>query len=149
MTLLQGETLDWKSKEEEHYDIHGKEVSELSGVTIKALHHYHKIGLLQPAEISEAGYRLYSAAELERLRHILFYREMDFPLEQIKVLMKETPERRQMLLQQEKLLMDRADRLNAILKTLRISITSTEEASPWSLRNCSKVLRAKKNGRQL
>lgn len=104
-----------------------KEVSELSGVTIKTLHHYHKIGLLQPAEISEAGYRLYGAAELERLQHILFYREMDFPLEQIKVLMKETPERRQMLLQQEMLLMDRADRLNAILKTLRISITSTEE----------------------
>ncbi|MEC0260042.1 MerR family transcriptional regulator [Paenibacillus lautus] len=104
-----------------------KEVSELSGVTIKALHHYHKLGLLLPAEISEAGYRLYGSDELERLQHILFYREMDFPLEQIKVLMEETPERRKMLLQQEKLLMDRADRLKAILKTLRTSLTSTEE----------------------
>ncbi|WP_127589786.1 MerR family transcriptional regulator [Paenibacillus lautus] len=104
-----------------------KEVSELSGVTIKALHHYHKIGLLLPAEISEAGYRLYGTAELERLQHILFYREMDFPLEEIKVLMEETLERRGMLLQQEKLLMDRADRLKAILKTLRTSLTRTEE----------------------
>lgn len=52
-----------------------KEVSELSGVTIKTLHHYHKIGLLAPCEISEAGYRLYGTKELERLQQILFYRK--------------------------------------------------------------------------
>lgn len=104
-----------------------KEVSELSGVTIKTLHHYHKIGLLLPAEISEAGYRLYGPNELKRLQHILFYRELDFPLEQIKMLMEETPERSKMLLKQEKLLMDRVDRLGTILQTLRKSLTNTEE----------------------
>ncbi|KOR87915.1 MerR family transcriptional regulator [Paenibacillus solani] len=104
-----------------------KEVSELSGVTIKTLHHYHKIGLLLPAEISEAGYRLYGSNELKRLQHILFYRELDFQLEQIKMLMEETPERSKMLLKQEKLLMDRVDRLGTILQTLRQSLTSTEE----------------------
>lgn len=104
-----------------------KEVSELSGVTIKTLHHYHKIGLLLPAEISEAGYRLYGSNELKRLQHILFYRELDFPLEQIKILMEGTPERSKMLLKQEKLLVDRADRLGTILQTLRKSLISTEE----------------------
>ncbi|KOP64738.1 MerR family transcriptional regulator [Bacillus sp. FJAT-18019] len=104
-----------------------KEVSELSGVTIKTLHHYHKVGLLLPAEISEAGYRLYGSNELKRLQHILFYRELDFSLEQIKMLMEETPERSKMLLKQEKLLMERADRLGTILQTLRQSLTSTEE----------------------
>ena len=48
-----------------------KEMAELSGVTIKTLHYYHKIGLLIPHEISEAGYRLYSQAEVERLQQIL------------------------------------------------------------------------------
>ncbi|WP_420830634.1 MerR family transcriptional regulator [Cohnella algarum] len=61
-----------------------KEVSSLSGVTIKALHYYHKIGLLPPREISDAGYRLCGAEELKRLQHILFYRELDFSLEKEK-----------------------------------------------------------------
>lgn len=99
-----------------------KEVSEMSGVTIKTLHHYHKIGLLQPAEISDAGYRLYGAAELERLQQIRFYREMDFPLEQIKELMEETPDRLSILTEQEKLLLSRWNRLELILQTLRQSI---------------------------
>lgn len=99
-----------------------KEVSELSGVTIKTLHHYHKIGLLQPAEISDAGYRLYGAAELELLQQIRFYREMDFPLEQIKELMEETPDRLSILTEQEKLLLARWNRLERVLQTLRQSI---------------------------
>lgn len=61
-----------------------KEMAELSHITVKTLHHYHKIGLLLPAKITEAGYRLYSMEELERLQAILFYRELDFPLLKIK-----------------------------------------------------------------
>lgn len=56
-----------------------KEVSELSNVTVKTLHHYHKIGLLLPCKASGAGYRLYGTNELERLQEILFFREMDTP----------------------------------------------------------------------
>lgn len=59
------------------------EVARLAGVTVKALHHYHKIGLLKPCKVTEAGYRLYGTKELERLQQILFYRELDFSLEQI------------------------------------------------------------------
>ena len=60
------------------------EVSRLAGVSIRTLHHYHSIGLLPPAGVSEAGYRLYDDHALKRLQQILLFREMDFPLAQIK-----------------------------------------------------------------
>ena len=59
------------------------EVSALTGVSVRALHHYHSIGLLKPAAFSEAGYRLYDTASLERLQMILLYRELQFPLKDI------------------------------------------------------------------
>ena len=59
------------------------EVSKLSGVSVRTLHYYDEIGLLRPAQITEAGYRLYGEAELERLQHILLFRELQFPLKEI------------------------------------------------------------------
>ena len=55
-------------------------LSRLSGVSIRALHHYDQIGLLQPSEVAASGYRYYDDAAIERLWQILFYRELDFPL---------------------------------------------------------------------
>jgi DNA-binding transcriptional MerR regulator len=59
------------------------EVARSSGVSVRTLHHYDAIGLLVPAGRSAAGYRLYSEADLGRLRHVLFYRELGFGLDQI------------------------------------------------------------------
>jgi len=59
-------------------------LAELSGVTVKALHHYHRIGLVVPSGTSAAGYRLYSRRDLERLQQVLFYKELDFGLSEIK-----------------------------------------------------------------
>ena len=61
-----------------------KEVSNLTGVSIRTLHHYDKIGLLNPAKVTEAGYRLYDDASLCRLHAILLLRELQFPLKDIK-----------------------------------------------------------------
>lgn len=58
-------------------------LSKLSGVSIRALHHYDQIGLLQPSEVAQSGYRYYDDAAVERLWQILFYRELDFPLGEI------------------------------------------------------------------
>jgi len=58
-------------------------VAELSGVTIRTLHHYDEIGLLSAGGRSAAGYRLYEDSDIERLQRILFYRELGFPLEEI------------------------------------------------------------------
>ena len=64
-----------------------KEVSELTGVSVRALHHYDEIGLLKPTQITEAGYRLYDDAALERLHTILLVRELAFPLKEIREIM--------------------------------------------------------------
>ena len=63
------------------------EVAKLSGVTVRTLHYYDEIELLKPSETTEAGYRMYSREDLERLQQILFFRELDFPLNEIKEIM--------------------------------------------------------------
>ena len=60
------------------------EVSRLTGVSIRTLQYYDKIGLLRPAEYTEAGYRLYDDAALETLQQILLFRELEFPLKEIR-----------------------------------------------------------------
>ncbi|HSF75423.1 MAG TPA: MerR family transcriptional regulator [Microcoleus sp.] len=60
-----------------------KQVSELSGVSVRTLHLYDEIGLLKPGVRTESRYRLYGEKELLRLQQILFYKELDFTLEQI------------------------------------------------------------------
>ena len=59
-------------------------VSKLTGVSIRTLQYYDKIGLLHPAKYTEAGYRLYDDAALETLQQILLFRELEFPLKDIK-----------------------------------------------------------------
>lgn len=61
-----------------------KEVAELASISVRTLHHYDEIGLLTPDEVTAAGYRLYSDANLERLQQILFFKELDFSLKEIK-----------------------------------------------------------------
>jgi len=60
------------------------EVAKLTGVTVRTLHHYDDIGLLHPSEVTEAGYRLYDEKALMTMQQILFFRELDFSLNQIK-----------------------------------------------------------------
>lgn len=59
------------------------QVARLTGVTVRTLHHYDAIGLLSPSERTPAGYRRYTEADLDRLRTIIGYRELDFPLDRI------------------------------------------------------------------
>ncbi|MBD5502530.1 MAG: MerR family transcriptional regulator [Lachnospiraceae bacterium] len=60
------------------------EVSKLTGVSIRALQYYDKIGLLKPSGHTESGYRLYDDTALEKLQQILLFRELEFPLKEIK-----------------------------------------------------------------
>ena len=59
------------------------QVSKLTGVSVRTLHHYDKIGLLKPAQVTEAGYRLYDDASLRRLHTVLLLRELKFSLKEI------------------------------------------------------------------
>lgn len=60
------------------------EVSKITGVSVRTLHHYDAIGLLKPTEVTEAGYRMYDDTAIGRLQSILLFRELQFPLKEIK-----------------------------------------------------------------
>ena len=63
------------------------EVSKLTGVSVRTLQYYDKIGLLHPAKYTDSGYRLYDDAALVKLQQILLFRELEFPLKDIKLIM--------------------------------------------------------------
>lgn len=60
-----------------------KEVSELTGISIRTLRYYDEIDLLKPAKVTEAGYRLYDESSLKKLRQIMFFRELEVPLSDV------------------------------------------------------------------
>lgn len=64
-----------------------KEISRLTGVSVRTLHYYDEIDLLKPTQITDAGYRLYDDTALERLHSILLFRELQFPLKEIKAIL--------------------------------------------------------------
>ncbi len=66
---------------EEHLTV--RRVAELTGVTVRTLHHYDEIGLVRPSARTAAGYRAYSARDVERLREVLAYRRLGFGLREI------------------------------------------------------------------
>ncbi|HMJ03731.1 MAG TPA: MerR family transcriptional regulator [Conexibacter sp.] len=95
------------------------DVARRAGVSVRTLRHYDEIGLLPPSGRSEAGYRLYSAADLERLRRILFYRELDFGLEQIaQILADPEASTDDHLRRQHRLLRERRERDAALLTAI-------------------------------
>lgn len=63
------------------------EVAKLTGITARTLHYYDEIGLLKPTKVTEAGYRMYDDTALSRLQNILLFRELKFPLKEIKVIL--------------------------------------------------------------
>ena len=65
------------------------QVADQLGVTVRTLHHYDEIGLLVPSERSPAGYRLYTAEDITRMQHVVVYRRLGFPLEEIALLLDE------------------------------------------------------------
>ena len=89
-----------------------KEVSKLTGVSVRTLHHYDATGVLKPTRVTEAGYRLYDDAALERLYLILVFREIGFPLKDIRGIL-DAPDfdRNRVIEQQIELLQKKVDRL--------------------------------------
>lgn len=92
------------------------EIAKLTGLTTRALRYYDEVGILKPSEISESGYRLYDDEVLEILQQILFFKELDVPLKQIKSIL-ENPnfDKISMLKKHKKLIVLKRDRLNKIL----------------------------------
>ncbi len=92
------------------------QVAELAGVTVRTLHHYDRIGLLSPSGRTSAGYRSYSAADLDRLHQVLMYRELGFPLEEVATLLDDpSADPAEHLRRQHRLLRDRLERTQAMV----------------------------------
>ena len=104
-----------------------KEVADMVGISVRMLHHYDKIGLLIPESLSSAGYRLYSDKNLERLQQILFFKELDFSLQEIKDIL-DSPQfdRKTALISHKKMLLERKKRLEKIIKSVDLTIDSIE-----------------------
>ena len=96
-----------------------KEISDLTGISVRTLHYYDEIGLLKPTDKSEAGYRLYDDKALETLQQILFFREFDIPLKEIKAVM-ENPalEKNQILLMQREMLVAKKERIECLIASI-------------------------------
>ena len=111
-------------------------VARLSGVTVRTLHHYDAIGLLRASGRSEAGYRRYGDADLDRLQRILFYRELGFGLDDIRQVMTDgDADALGHLRRQHAMLLDRIGRLKRMViavekameaQTMGISLTPEE-----------------------
>ena len=96
------------------------EVSKLTGVSIRTLQYYDKIGLLKPAEYTESGYRLYDDAALERLQQILLFRELEFPLKDIKdIVTRSDFDKRKALAQQMALLELKKEHIENLISMCR------------------------------
>ncbi len=103
------------------------EVAALARVTVRLLHHYDEIGLVSPSGRSEAGYRLYSDEDLERLQQALFYRELGFALEDIRELMTAPDfDRGAALREQRRLLEEQGARLRAMVEAVDAAIAAHE-----------------------
>ena len=96
-----------------------KEVSELTGISVRTLHYYDEIGLFKPTQVTEAGYRLYDDKAIEKLGQILVFRELDIPLADIKLIM-ETPDldHNRVLAKQRELLLLKQQRIERIIASL-------------------------------
>ncbi|PIC98882.1 MerR family transcriptional regulator [Sporosarcina sp. P29] len=96
-----------------------KQVAELVGISVRTLHHYDEIGLLTPEETTDAGYRYYSEQNLETLQQILFFKELDFPLKEIKEILSDPSFDRQQALQlHRKLLLEKRERIDQMIATI-------------------------------
>ncbi|WP_238918676.1 MerR family transcriptional regulator [Clostridium sp. YIM B02555] len=96
-----------------------KQVSDLTGISVRALHYYDQIGLLKPSEITETGYRLYDDEALKTLQQILFFRELDMPLKEVKDIMSSPYfDKMKALKNQKKLLMLKRKRLNGLIELI-------------------------------
>src|SRR5215204_1484807 len=94
-------------------------VAELSGVTIRTLHHYDEIGLLSPGGRSAAGYRIYEESDIERLQRILFYRELGFDFKEISTIVDDPDtDATGHLRRQRRLLTERIGRLRAMVDAI-------------------------------
>lgn len=96
-----------------------KEVSKLTGISVRTLHYYDEIGLFRPTEVKETGYRFYDDKAIDKLGQILVFRELDLPLADIKLIM-DNPDldRNTVLAKQREMLCAKSQRIERIIASI-------------------------------
>lgn len=115
-------------------------LAKLSGVSVRTLHHYDAIGLLVPKRRSRAGYRLYDDSDLLRLQQILIQRELGLPLERIKAVLDDPAfDRRAALEEQRRLLSERAEQTQAMLRAVEHALAVIDGRKEVSTMNLKQI----------
>ncbi|TYS09955.1 MerR family transcriptional regulator [Bacillus subtilis] len=113
-----------------------KQVADIADVSIRTLHHYDDIQLLNPSTVTDAGYRLYSDSDLERLQQILFFKEIGFRLDDIKKLLDHPNfDRKEALQSQKDMLMKKKQRMEEMIQTIDRTIQSIEGGEQMNKRD--------------
>jgi len=104
-----------------------KRVSDLTGISVRTLHYYDEIGLLKPSKFTDSGYRLYDDEALQTLQQILFFKELDLPLKEIKEIM-DNPnfDKSQALESHKRLLILKRNRLNNLIELINKTFDMSE-----------------------
>lgn len=106
------------------------DVARLTGITVRTLHYYDEIGLLKPSEVTQAGYRVYNDTDLEVLQQILFFRELDFSLEDIRKIMQNPAyEKESALRKQKELLLQKRSRLDSLIALVDKTLKGEQDMS--------------------
>lgn len=104
------------------------EAAARTGVSVRTLHYYDEIGLLRPSKVSDAGYRLYGENEMRRLERILFFRELQFPLEEIRSIMTHPDyDEREAMARQLALMKKKRERLDLLITRLDAAVHGESE----------------------
>lgn len=116
------------------------EVSRITGVSVRTLHHYDSIGLLKPTSVTQAGYRLYDDTALERLQGILLLRELQFPLKEIKSII-DSPDfdPREALKQQIKMLELQKEHIDKLISLAQKMIDNGDDSMDFSAFDKSEI----------
>jgi len=109
------------------------ELAKQTGVSVRTLHYYDTIGLLKPTGIDPMnGYRIYDETSIEKLKEILYYRNLNFPLKDIPKLMEEEEfVRKQKLLNQRRALQEKKKQLDSLLASIDKNLSKPANISPW------------------
>ena len=108
-------------------------VSRMARISVRTLHHYDEIGLVKPSSRTPAGYRQYTAEDVEKLQQVLFYRELGFPLEEIaRILADPAFDRRRALVDQRELLAERAEQVRALVALIDRTIEALDRGECMS-----------------
>jgi DNA-binding transcriptional MerR regulator len=101
-------------------------LARMAGVTVRTLHHYDEVGLLHPSGRSGAGYRQYTEEDVERLQQILFYRELELPLDQIRAVLAGEAGPAVHLRRQHRLVLERIERLEGLAQAIERTLEASQ-----------------------